>query len=377
MDEDVDMDAPQISTLREEVTPPPPQRTGIRVKLVVGKKNAGPTVTVPSKRPHTEDEADEDEDQEDQLIDDEDEVSAKPSKVPARPAEATPKRKAPVKRKSKKTEKKGSEEKQEKPVPPPPPPSLPEEGFDPNHISLTVAPPVEPVPAPPKAAKKKPAVKKAPVKLKVTKPPKVKNVLPQLADDAGVLSEGGFTGTAASSPVTTHFANSPEPELGDAPVEEINIDSLLLPVYPLPTKPFPVQPPPKISTGFAPVMPLDRSGKKVRVWRVANREIRGIAGGRWFAHAWVGEKDSEYAGSKASEGALTIPKLPAVLSASGKGKGKVNKALSLTGTSRSGSLVPEGPTIPGIRNLTKMRNSIQFPPPPSSEAGDSDMMGPG
>ena len=191
------------------------------------------------------------------------------------------------------------------------------------------------------------------------------------------MSIGGFTGTAASSPVTTHFANSPEPELGDAPVEEINIDTLLLPVYPLPTKPFPVQPPPKISTGFAPVMPLDRSGKKVRVWRVANREIRGIAGGRWFAHAWVGEKDSEYAGSKASDGALTIPKLPAVLSASGKGKGKVNKALSLTGTSRSGSLVPEGPTIPGARTLTKMRNSMQFPPPPSSEAGDSDMMGPG
>ncbi|KAG7452085.1 uncharacterized protein BT62DRAFT_926299 [Guyanagaster necrorhizus] len=377
MDEDVDMDAPQISTLREEVTPPPPQRTGIRVKLVVGKKNAGPTVTVPSKRSHTEDEDDEDEDQEDQLIDDDDDVSAKPSKAPARPVETTPKRKAPVKRKSKKIEKKGSEEKQEKPVPLPPPPSLPEEGFDPNHISLTVAPPVEPASAPPKGMKKKPAAKKAPAKPKATKPPKVKNVLPQLADDAGVLSEGGFTGTAASSPVTTHFANSPDPELGDAPGEEINIEALLLPVYPLPTKPFPVQPPPKISSGFAPVMPLDRSGKKVRLWRVANREIRGIAGGRWFAHAWVGEKDSEYAGSKASEGSLTIPKLPAVLSASGKGKGKVNKALSLTGTSRSGSLVPEGPTIPGVRNLTKMRNSMQFPPPPSSEAGDSDMMGPG
>ncbi|PBL00347.1 hypothetical protein ARMGADRAFT_1159693 [Armillaria gallica] len=373
MDEDVDMDAPQISTLREEVTPPPPQRTGIRVKLVVGKKNAGPTVTVPSKRPHTEDEADEDEDQEDQLIDDDDDVNAKPSKAPPRPVEATPKRKAPVKRKAKKTEKKSSEEKQEKPVPPPPPPSLPEEGVDLNHISLTVAPPVEPAPAPPKAVKKKPAAKKAPVKPKVTKPPKVKNVLPQLADDASVLSEGGFTGTAASSPVTTHFANSPEPELGDAPVEEINIDTLLLPVYPLPTKPFPVQPPPKISTGFAPVMPLDRSGKKVRVWRVANREIRGIAGGRWFAHAWVGEKDSEYAGSKASEG-LTIPKVPAVFPASGKGKGKGNKTLSLAGTSRSGSLVPEGPTVPP-RTLTKMRN-MQFPPPPSSEAGDSDMMGP-
>ncbi|KAK0466282.1 uncharacterized protein EV420DRAFT_1510867 [Desarmillaria tabescens] len=376
MDEDVDMDAPQISTLREEVTPPPPQRTGIRVKLVVGKKSAGPTVTVPSKRSHTEDEADEDEDQEDQLIDDDDDVSAKPSKVPARPVEATPKRKAPVKRKAKKTEKKSSEEKQEKPIPPPPASSLPEEGFDPNHISLTVAPPVEPAPAPAKVVKKKPAAKKAPAKPKVTKPPKAKNVLPQLADDASVLSEGGFTGTAASSPVTTHFANSPEPELGDAPAEEINIEALLLPVYPLPTKPFPVQPPPKISSGFAPVMPLDRSGKKVRCWRVANREIRGIAGGRWFAHAWVGEKDSEYSGSKAGEGALTIPKLPAMLSASGKGKGKVNKALSLTGTSRSGSLVPEGPTLPGVRNLTKMRNSMQFPPPPSSEAGDSDMMGP-
>src|ERR1700685_780547 len=101
-----------------------------------------------------------------------------------------------------------------------------------------------------------------------------------------------YTGTAASSPAP-HDANSPEPDLL-AP-SDINLDGIALPIYPLPSKPFPVQPPPKIGTGLAPVIPLDKSTNKPRRWRTANREIRGIAGGRWFARSWVGDKESELA----------------------------------------------------------------------------------
>ena len=75
----------------------------------------------------------------------------------------------------------------------------------------------------------------------------------------------------------------------------LELEGIALPIYPLPNKPYPVQPPPKIPTGFAPVIPLDKSTNKPRHWRTANREIRGIAGGRWFARTWVGDKESELA----------------------------------------------------------------------------------
>ena len=74
-----------------------------------------------------------------------------------------------------------------------------------------------------------------------------------------------------------------------------NLEGVALPQYPLPSKPFPVQPASKIGTGFAPTIVLDKSKKPVRRWRQVNREVRGIAGGRWFTHSWVGEKESEYA----------------------------------------------------------------------------------
>lgn len=93
--------------------------------------------------------------------------------------------------------------------------------------------------------------------------------------------------------------------------EEINLDSAPHPRYPLPSKPFHVQPAPKIGTGWAPVLPLDRSGKKVRHWRPANREIRGIAGGRWFARSWLGDKESELASAQAAAAAaVTAPQPP-------------------------------------------------------------------
>ena len=74
MNHNIDMEAPQISTLREEETPPPapnPTRGKFRVNLLVGEK-------IPRKNPAprvaSEDDEDEEQDEleEDQLIDDDD-----------------------------------------------------------------------------------------------------------------------------------------------------------------------------------------------------------------------------------------------------------------------------------------------------------------
>jgi Wiskott-Aldrich syndrome protein len=112
-----------------------------------------------------------------------------------------------------------------------------------------------------------------------------------------------------------------------------------------------VQPLPKITTGYAPTTPLDRTKGRPRHWRPAHREIRGVAGGRWFARSWVGEKDSELA--MATEAALSLPKLPALsISAPtagtrtpGKRKPKAD-ANSTAASSRSASAAPEGAAPP-------------------------------
>jgi|ERR1700722_232196 len=177
--------------------------------------------------------------------------------------------------------------------------------------------------------------------------------------------------TAASSPITF---GTPEPESVALPIasaDETNLDFVPLPIYPLPSKPFPVQPPPKIGTGFAPIVPLDRSGLKVRHWRTAHREIRGIAGGRWFARAWVGDKDSEYvtagsiatasSASKLHEG-VALPKLPPVSIAappSGKGssRGKLSRSQVVSANhSRASSVVADVPN--STRAPTKMRTML-------------------
>lgn len=195
--------------------------------------------------------------------------------------------------------------------------------------------------------------------------------------------------------------HSPEPEpesISLAPSappgssEDINLDTIPLPVYSLPTKPFPVQPPTKIGTGFAPVVPLDRSGKKVRQWRVANREIRGIAGGRWLTRSWVGDKDSEFAssagaalkGGEMSHGVIALPRPESMAELLGMGK-KPNKSRSGRNTKTAPSLTASGPpsrsesVVPdvgssAVRAPTKMRTIVQLAP--QSEAGDSDMLGP-
>lgn len=161
-------------------------------------------------------------------------------------------------------------------------------------------------------------------------------------------------------------------------MEEASLENVPLPVYPLPTKPFPVQPPTKIPTGFAPAAALDRNRKKVRHWRVAQREIRGIAGGRWFARSWVGEKESDYAIvgslSKNTEEKGTLLRLAggSISAPPGKGSGKAKKTPSSMAVSaapsRSGSSVPDIPPL-GTRAPTKMRTIIG----PPSEGGESDV----
>jgi len=226
-----------------------------------------------------------------------------------------------------------------------------------------------------------------------TKSTKQKTAIPPLLhDDMGALSES-YPGTAASSPVTLQFdQNSPEPDHAApnsphtvlAPLaEEFNLDNVPIPVYPLPTKPFPVQPPPKITTsGLAP-LPLDKSTKAVRHWRPARREIRGIAGGRWLARTWVGDKESEYASFIAADDktstSVTLPKVPplSISAPAIKSLGRL-KASSKAGSvatsatpSRAPSTNPESQGIPivttAVRAPTKMR-VLQL----ASSSGDGD-----
>lgn len=80
MNTDVDMGTPQISTLREEETPPPqPSRGKFRVNLLVGEKSGSTGPSISSGKPRAEsdeeeDELEQDELEEDQLIDDDDEA---------------------------------------------------------------------------------------------------------------------------------------------------------------------------------------------------------------------------------------------------------------------------------------------------------------
>jgi len=183
--------------------------------------------------------------------------------------------------------------------------------------------------------------------------------------------------------------NSPEPEYPapnspqtvTAPLaEEFNLDNVPIPVYPLPTKPFPVQPPPKITSGLAP-LPLDKSTKAVRHWRPARREIRGIAGGRWLARTWVGDKESEYASFIVADDKTSVapPKLPTLsISAPAikslgrlKASSKAGSVATSATPSRAPSTNPESQGIPittaAVRAPTKMR-VLQL----ASSSGDGD-----
>jgi hypothetical protein len=120
--------------------------------------------------------------------------------------------------------------------------------------------------------------------------------------------------TVASSPLlfdadageSEHIpiVNEPPPTY---PEQDISIDPEYepIPIWPLPTRVFPVQNLPKIPTGYAPAQPPEKKTPPVRPWRQAQREIRGIAGGRWFARSWIGGRVSEYASWKASGNATS------------------------------------------------------------------------
>ncbi|KAF7783985.1 hypothetical protein Agabi119p4_150 [Agaricus bisporus var. burnettii] len=428
MEDDVDMDAPQISTLPEEKSPPP------RRKLIA-RKGADHVSTKPKsaeypswRQPQTTVTrgSDDEEEEEDQLIDDEDDVSGskrKPTSVS--------KKKTPAKRKARKepeAEEDGLKKRTKKDKASHPGKSTlvapgleatPSDSHDdgtgfntgantPSIAAADVEPPESISTSKPPKKKATPRKPAAP-KTGKGKPSGLKMLIPPLSaiapdDTASVMSEGGISGTAASSPVTGHFeksqpaspdaeyapASSPAPAPSAPLVEETNLENTPLPVYPLPSKPFPVQPPPKIQTGFAPPIPLDKSGKKVRRWRTAQREIRGIAGGRWFARSWVGDKDSEYAaftkeGEKAGNGSPFTGKTQSN-APSGKGSGKKGKGASSLNASAAPSRdvsvnPPEvgggagGTSIPitsTVRAPTKMRIQ-QLPDDPQSDAAmDTD-----
>ncbi|KAK7031175.1 hypothetical protein VNI00_013590 [Paramarasmius palmivorus] len=185
-----------------------------------------------------------------------------------------------------------------------------------------------------------------------------------------------------SSPVLIGNPDTqPAPQTDIAADEQpISLESVAIPVYPLPTKPFPVLPPPKISTGVAPTIPLDKTKTQPRHWRVANREIRGIGGGRWFARTWAGEKESEFAnamqarkiaGAEGSGSGGTAASGAAPQASAGpSGKGSRKKGAS---QSKHVHEQVEGGSV-SARRPSKMRISQVAPPPPSSDAGDMDII---
>ncbi|KAI0756506.1 hypothetical protein C8Q80DRAFT_1129008 [Daedaleopsis nitida] len=412
MTEDVDMDAPQISTLREETTPEPnPARSKFRVKLLVNDKaessKAGSTSSKHGRADSDEDDEDEDDDdEEDQLIDDDDDEVVKPApSLPpqvAPPVVATPPKRGGRGRGGRGGRGRGRGGRAGAPVPGPgvtwfetaPSEALSSQDarsdvWDPSLATSGSAPtPARKKPGPPKGSTMNRTIRK-----KASKPSK--SVVALLKDDAESVSEA-YAGTAASSPIP--HEGSPEPDIplssllpAHHQLDDTPLEGVPLPVYPLPSKPPPVQPPPKIGTGFAPVIPLDKSAKPVRKWRQVNREVRGIAGGRWFVKSWVGEKESEYAnavaasqaaaqalaGDSLSAAGLTLPNLSSVsISGTGRGRGRgarhgVGHA-STVASSRAGSVMPDsisaqlkkrgsGPSTPAI-DLPQTLIPISAPP---------------
>jgi Wiskott-Aldrich syndrome protein len=188
--------------------------------------------------------------------------------------------------------------------------------------------------------------------------------------------------TAPSSPVIREI-DTPEADIEPLSLNNTSGNNQLddlheqaKPLYPLPSKPFLVQPLPKIGSGFAPTIPLEKNKAPARHWRKAKREIRGIAGGRWFACTWVGDKDSDYATStqlerdKAKEArdraagiipspSVALPKPPVIPQL----KGPMQKLAAKDGggstaaSSRSTSVVPDVPSH-AVRQQSKMRQLV-------------------
>ncbi|EIN14373.1 hypothetical protein PUNSTDRAFT_140677 [Punctularia strigosozonata HHB-11173 SS5] len=392
MDQDIDMEAPHISALREEDSPPPnprpqPQATSkFKVKLVMNEPRARHS----GEKPLADDD---EEDDIDELVDELDEdgapsMSGAAAHGPAPPFTTTPlkgrKDKIP-KAKAEKSRKRKAEKDPLQPTMATFESTFPVSPADPPGTIIEVDPS-----APIQHRKKHTST---PRKAAGTGPPRARKTLSKASsnaqlsvDDHGHLSDGGYSGTAASSP---------PPEFRDRDLETIDASlinpdvpfqtssSAPVPVYPLPNKPFPVQPPVKIGTGFAPILPLDKSGKRVRRWRQANREVRGIAGGRWFARCWVGDRDSAFAehlggpsktpqafvdANATALSAVSLPKLASIsMSAASPGAAGTGRGSRSKGSSRSGS-VPAEPHSSVVRAPTKMRTSIIASTDPADEA---------
>ncbi|KAH9948184.1 Dopey, N-terminal-domain-containing protein [Amylocystis lapponica] len=351
MNEDVEMDAPQISTLREEETPEPaPARTSkFRVKLLVNEGKRAGSLTGPSLHKQTpaesDDEDEEDEDEEDQLIDDDDDDSVKWSAPPAIPV---PEPHVPASTRGSPTKRgqgrgRGGGRRR---------------GRGAASNSAAVAPTFEVAPSEAAATTGQGSVSEVwdPATATTSAIPAV---LPPPRKRAPAK---GATAQRAIRKKTTN--------------EDATLEGVPIPIYPLPSKPFPVQPPVKIAGGIAPTVTVDRSGKPVRRWRQVNREVRGIAGGRWFTRTWVGEKESEFASvaaavqqtnadreSISAAGALAagvaIPRLPVLMSGSASGKHAKSKAakadagISTGGPSRAASTPPAYASDPKYKKYTQ------------------------
>ncbi|KAI0081170.1 hypothetical protein K474DRAFT_1657031 [Panus rudis PR-1116 ss-1] len=405
--EDVEMDAPQISTLREDESPEPTPATNrtskFRVKLLVGEKGGSSSPAKSQDVPVESEDEDEDEDdeEEDQLIDDDDEpplaASASVSSVKVTPSQPSPAPSAPPSVRGSPAKRgggrggRGGRRRGAKTDAPArtggtavgATPNL--DNWDANTPDEHPPPPVRKRAPPIRGGRRRggAAAKAAAKAAKGT-------TAALLRDDAASVTSEPYGGTAASSPMP-HDEHSPEPELPPPPsippvpsLDDFNLGDVPMPVYPLPTKPPSVQPPPKIATGFAPNIPLDKTKKPVRKWRQVNREVRGIAGGRWFAKAWVGDKESEYASATqtaaqaAAESGMALPKLPNFSSigpSSGKGtpRAKALKAeASAAGTATSSRAASAGPDVNTLsaakKRLTGLSESVSTPvleaPPP-------------
>ncbi|KAH8099732.1 hypothetical protein BXZ70DRAFT_1008711 [Cristinia sonorae] len=392
--DDVEMDAPQISTLPEEGSPEPQQQPARakppRVKLRVSEgkppvASASSLIPQPMKTASEDDEDDEDDEEEDQLIDDDDDdhrpaptITIPVTLPPPPPTTPAVTRGSPAKRGVGRGRGGGRKRGGKADVPVTTKTTItvpPMINTTPEAWSTTV-PSGSVASAPPAAARKRGGAgsrggvaqrvmrQRAPRGLKNPASPAI------IRDDAGSISEA-YAGTAASSPMP-HDEHSPEPEipstslLVSAPADvEMNLEGVPLPVYPLPSKPYAVQQPPKIGTGFAPPIVFDKTGKQVRKWRQAHREIRGIAGGRWFTRAWIGDKESEYAAAQAAASlafqnaaqamlmadagtgltGVALPSLPSIsMAGTGKANSRWKNKVSAAGTgqsSRAASSVPE------------------------------------
>jgi len=138
------------------------------------------------------------------------------------------------------------------------------------------------VQAPGKVIKRKPTKKSTPIAVT-----RSKRVVPKRLDE-------GSGGEGTPTPLAPTPAE-PHREITQEDVQKF-IESgelALAPTHPLSTRPFPVQPIPKTSSAYASSGPLERSTRKPRKWRVVHREIKTIAGGRWIARTWTGDKESE------------------------------------------------------------------------------------